>query len=99
MTAQEEFKTYKEDFDKKQLKRARAQALILGSATVLTVLGMLYGLINNIEAGTQRDLALKNEQDAIALKNELGKQKGIVTTLEQQLADIKTQLVECKSGK
>lgn len=99
MTAEEQFQAYKAGYDKKLVKAARVQSIILGSATVIAVLGMLYGLISNIEAGAQKDLASWNEQKAITAKSEADKQRSIASDLQRQNADLKSELDKCKSGK
>lgn len=99
MTPEEKFQAYKADFDKKLLKRARMVSVILGSATVVAVLGMLYGLISNIEAGTQKDLALWNEQKAITAESEANKLRDSAAELQRQNTDLKSQLEKCKSAK
>jgi hypothetical protein len=96
MTPQEEFQAYKADFDKKQLKRARIQAIVLASAAVITVLAMVYGTIQNIEANTQRDRAVANEQMAIEAKLEADKQRDVVAS---EIAALKTELASCKTTK
>ncbi len=99
MTAEEQFQSYKADFDKRQLIRARTTSIVLGLATVVGVLGMLYGLINNIEATAQSDVAIKNEQDAITAKLETDKLRTVANDLNRENADLKSQLAICKSGK
>jgi hypothetical protein len=96
MTAHEEFQVYKSDYDKKLLKRARVQSIILGLAATITVLAMLYGMIQNIEAKTQRNSAIANEQKAIEAKLEADKQRGIAAG---EIAALRTELASCKAGK
>jgi hypothetical protein len=93
MTAQEEFQVYKAEYEKKLLTRARVQAIVLGSATVITVMAMLYGLVNNIEAGAQRDIAVANEQKAIEAKLEADSQREMAAELKSKLTDC-NQMVE-----
>ncbi len=66
-----------EMLQRRLLRRARVTSIVLGTATVIAVLFMLYGLIQSIEAGAQRDLAIKNEQEAIVAKLEADKQRDI----------------------
>jgi hypothetical protein len=96
MTAQEEFLAYKADFDKKLLKRARRQAIVLGLATVITVTAILYGTIQSIEAGTQRDQAIRNEQAAMEARLEVDKQR---ETHQGELESLKAKLEACKTTK
>ncbi len=97
MTAEEQFHAYKADFDKKLLKKARIQSTILGSATVIAILGVMYGLINNIEVGTQKDLASWNEQKAIEAKLEADKLRDGANELQSQNAELKAQLDACSA--
>lgn len=66
-----------EMMQRRLLRRARVTSIVLGTATVIAVLFMLYGLIQSIEAGTQRDAAIKNEQIAIEAKLEADQQRDI----------------------
>ena len=54
MNAEEELKALK----LQTLKRARVASIVLGSASVIAVLFMIYGLTQNIEASKQRDMSL-----------------------------------------
>lgn len=53
MSAEEELKAFK----LQTLKKARMTAVVLGIAAVITVIFMIYGFTQNIEAGRQRDLS------------------------------------------
>ena len=99
MTAEGKFRLYKSDLDKKLVKRVRTQSIILGSATVIAVLGIVYGLINDIEASAHKDIAVMNAQIANQANAEASKCEELKNELQRENADLKTQLDKCKSGK
>jgi len=66
-----------EMLQRRMLRRARLTSIVLGTAAIIAVLFMIYGIIQSIEAGTQRDAAIKNEQQAIEAKLEADKQRDI----------------------
>ena len=90
MTAEEQFEIYKADFDKKQLKRARIIAVVLGLSTIITVVAMLFAAINSIEAGTWREQAIRSEQTAI-------ESKLVADKVREQANELEKQLTICKS--
>ena len=58
MSAEEELQAFK----LQTLKRARVTAIVLGCAAVISVLFMVYGFTQNIEATKQKDIALYQER-------------------------------------
>lgn len=67
MSAEEELKTFK----LQMLKKSRMQSVVLGIGAVITVLFMIYGFTQNIEAGKQRDITMGAEREAAALREQL----------------------------
>lgn len=55
-------------FQQKALRRDRITSIILGLATIITVISMLYGFTQSIEAEKQNIIA--QEQREIAVKQE-----------------------------
>jgi ABC-type lipoprotein release transport system permease subunit len=80
----------------KLVGRARATSIVLGVAAVITVLAMIYGIIQNIEAGTWRDMAVQKEQQAIEAKLASDRERAILLRANQ---DLKAHLDQCISGK
>ena len=52
-----------EMLQRRMLRRARVTSIVLGTAAIIAVLFMIYGLTQSIEAGKQRDNALANEKN------------------------------------
>lgn len=69
MNIEDEFK----EFKRKQLKRARVTALVLGATAVLCILFMIYGFTQSIEANRQRDLNESMRMKTQQLEQELVK--------------------------
>jgi len=67
----EEFKK----LEKLALRKVRLQSIILGSAAVITVLFMIYGVTQKIEADRQSDLRyeieLTSQKEILILKEQL----------------------------
>ena len=72
-----------EMLQRRVLRRARVTSIVLGTAAVIAILFMIYGLTQSIEAGKQRDIAVTNEKNAIEAKVEADRQRDIA---EQQTA-------------
>ena len=68
---EEELKLY----ERQALKRARITSIILGLAAVITVLSVIYGTTQSIEAGKQSDLVavavMNSQKEIIILKEQL----------------------------
>jgi hypothetical protein len=62
---------------KRQLRRSRITAIILGSAAIVSVMFMVYAFSQQLEADKQRKLAVTNEQKA-KINEELANEKTIV---------------------
>lgn len=77
-----------EEFRKQMLRRARLTSIVLGLAAVVTVLFMIYGFTQSIEAGRERDIALEKEQ---AASIEALNQKEIADSLKRQLAECQSK--------
>ena len=58
MSAEEELQAFK----LQTLKRARVTSIVLGGAAVISVLFMIYGFTQSIEASKQKDMALYQER-------------------------------------
>ena len=69
MTTEEELKAYK----LQMLKRNRISSVVLGSAAVVSVLFMIYGFTQSIEADKQRFSAIESEKSATIYKEQLEK--------------------------
>jgi hypothetical protein len=59
-----EARTRPNEFYKKQLKRARATAVVLGSSTVLSLIFLVYGFI-------QKEKTQRVEQELVSVKRQL----------------------------
>ncbi len=59
-----------EMLQRRMLRRARVTSIVLGVAAIIAIIFMIYGFIQSIEAGTQRDAAVKSEKAAITAKEE-----------------------------
>ena len=102
MNTEEEFQEYK----LQQLKRSRLTAVVLGMAAILSVLFLIYGFTQSIEATRQRDLAVEMEKQAVEAKAD--KQLDIARTqtelaiqkqkeVELAYKNLEAQLVKCAS--
>jgi hypothetical protein len=49
-----------ESLTKKQLKRARVTAITLGSATIISLIFLIYAFIQKVEADKSRDLLMRS---------------------------------------
>ena len=70
--SKKEFETeqrIKELEQKRKLQRARRTALVLATATIVSILFLIYAFIQKLAADEQRDLAVKLQQEAVAAKN------------------------------
>ncbi len=104
MNTEEEFQEYK----LQQLKRSRLTAVVLGMAAILSVLFLIYGFTQSIEATRQRDLAVEMEKQAVEAKAKADKQLDIARTqtelaiqkqkeVELAYKNLEAQLVKCAS--
>ncbi len=84
-----------EMLQRRMLRRARVTSIILGTAAIIAVLFMIYGLTQSIEAGKQRDIAVTNEKNAIEAKVEADRQRDIA---ERQTALAKQRQKEVESA-
>lgn len=90
MKPEELISVNKAAFEKQLLKQARKLSIVLGLSGVISIGAITYGIIQNIETGTQRDAAIKNEQSAIEWKLE-------ADTLHQRVLDLEKQLAQCQA--
>ncbi len=97
MTSQEPLEFDKEKFQRKVRRQARIHSIVFGLAGMIGVLGILYGLIKNIEAEAQMNLAMRNEKEAIESRLLAGKQSDLNKDLERQNADLRNQLDACSA--
>ena len=69
MTTEEELKACK----LQMVRRSRLTSFVLGSAAVVSVVFMIYGFTQSIEADKQRFSAIESEKIAIQYKAQLEK--------------------------
>ncbi|MBY0434704.1 MAG: hypothetical protein K2U26_11395, partial [Cyclobacteriaceae bacterium] len=80
-----------EMLQRRMLRRARITSIVLGTAAVIAILFMIYGITQSIEANSQkleatkqRDKAIENEKAAIVAKEEAEKQRQIAIAREKE---------------
>ena len=73
MNPQEEIKTYKQLIEKQMLRNARIMSFILGAAAMVTVVAMIYGFTQSIEASRQNIIRERLDAEIISLTESLRK--------------------------
>lgn len=79
---------------KRKLRNARIFAIVLGTATVISLLFLVYALVQKTQADRAREVALQNEAKAVAATKEAEKQKALAeeqAQIAKQQAEIARQ--------
>ena len=105
MKAEDLIKKLKEQpsVDPEQLKRSRRIALVLAASTIVSILFLIYGFLQRLEADKQFKLAVQYKMELIQAKEEAEKMKLIAEAAKaevQEQRDLAEQrLIECEKSK
>ena len=92
-TSEREFKLEEENkirLQKRQLRRTRIFAIILGSAAIVSIGVMLYAFVLSIQADRERDRAFKLQAEAESQKKRAEEEKKVANE-QRELADVERQ--------
>lgn len=85
--SKKEFETeqrIKELEQKRKLQRARVTALVLATATIVSLLFLVYAFVQQLEAKRQEQLALQAKDEALRLKDEAEEQRSLALAEKQR---------------